>query len=108
MDDKFENFSEEAIEGCEFKLYELNREIEKTKRILDTIDSLINSENNKVKKFIKQLKFSILTSEDEIDLKGFTYEEALKLYVLRLNKLEAREIELSKFYETLTTQSVSR
>ena len=108
MDNKIENFSEDTIEGCEFRLYELNREIKKTKRVIDTIDSLINGENNKAKKFIKQIKISILTSDDGMDLTGSTYEEALKLYLLRLNKLEAREIELSNFYDSLTTQSIVR
>lgn len=97
---------EDSIEKCELELFETNRRITKVNKIIDTLQSIIQGSTNPLFTFLQQLKFSILTANEY--RVPTTYGEALKVYITRLNDLEARVVELQEKYEKLTMQSYTK
>ena len=96
---------EDSIENCELELFETNRRIAKVNKIIDTLQSIVQGSKNSPFTILRQLEFSILTANE---YKETTYGEALKIYFIRLNTLEAKSLELQERYEKLTMESYTK
>ncbi len=97
---------EDSIENCELELFETNKRITKVTKIIDTLQSILQGSKNSPFTLLRQLEFALLAA-GEYKVPA-TYGEALKVYIVRLNNLEARVVELQEKYENLTMESYTK